>query len=116
MTRDNTDRVSMFAGAGVEVERIALNMDQIEEYEPPPNPAKFTDSRVWNYVDKYGYESWELDALRPQVISDLIEDKVLEYRDPNKWVEILAKEEEEKAQLRKLSDRWDDVLTFLNKE
>jgi hypothetical protein len=30
----------------LEVRRIALNMDQVEEYDPPPNPAKLTDSRV----------------------------------------------------------------------
>lgn len=45
MTRDNKDRLSVFVGEEVEVRRIALNFDQVEEYSPPPNPAKLTDSR-----------------------------------------------------------------------
>jgi len=51
----------------------ALNMNQIEQYNPPPNPAKLTDSRATQYIDEFGYDSWELDALEPQVISNLIE-------------------------------------------
>lgn len=39
MTRDNTERLAMFMG-GVEVRRLALNMVQVEEWNPPPNPAK----------------------------------------------------------------------------
>ena len=38
MTRDNSDRMKMF-GVDVKVQRIALNMDQVYEYGPPPNPA-----------------------------------------------------------------------------
>ena len=64
MTRDNDDRLAMFSGGdNVEVERIALNMDQVEQYHPPPNPAKTTDSRYGAYIERYGEESWELDAL-----------------------------------------------------
>jgi hypothetical protein len=45
MTRDNRDRLTMFARRDVEVRRLALNMDQIERFRPPPNFAKETDSR-----------------------------------------------------------------------
>jgi hypothetical protein len=76
MTRDNEERLSMFAGFQVPVHRIALNMDQIEEFDPPPNPAKITDSRANAYIEQYGDESWELDALEPRVIGRLIEENV----------------------------------------
>jgi hypothetical protein len=36
MTRDNRDRLGLFNRAPVEVQRIALNMPQIEEHSPPP--------------------------------------------------------------------------------
>jgi hypothetical protein len=45
MTRDNRDRLRMFTGRPVEVRRLALNMDQVREHRPPPNPAKSTDTR-----------------------------------------------------------------------
>lgn len=64
MTRDISDRLELF-GADVEVKRIALNWDQIDEFTPPPNPAKLSDSRAGAYIAEYGDESWELDALEP---------------------------------------------------
>lgn len=71
MTRDIRDRLEMFAEL-VEVQRIALNMDQIRSYDPPPNPTKTTDSRAGDYMARYGGDSWELDALEPSVLTALI--------------------------------------------
>ncbi len=79
MTRDIQERLQMF-GADVYVKRVALTMNQIGTYNPPPNPAKITDSRASKYIDEYGNESWELDALEPQVITDLITNEVTALR------------------------------------
>lgn len=78
MTRDIADRLNLLSfGAGaVEVRRIALNMDQIELYDPPPNPTKTTDSRSDDYIARYGDDSWELDALEPSVLTELIEEEI----------------------------------------
>lgn len=81
MTRDNDDRLNMVFGGDVEMIRIALNMDQIEQYNPPPNPAKVKDSRFEQYLQDYGPDSWELDALEPSVINDLIRTHVDDIRD-----------------------------------
>lgn len=72
MTRDIQTRLDVF-GSNVEVQRIALTMDQVYQYDPPPDPAKVTDSRYKKYSDEYGDLSWELDALEPQVLIDLID-------------------------------------------
>ena len=80
MTRDNDTRLGMFAREDVTVRRLALNFDQIETYGPPPNPAKLADSRYETYFGRYGAESWELDALDPNVIQELIGAAVTEYR------------------------------------
>lgn len=85
MTRDNNSRLDLFSTYGIEVERLALNMDQIDLYNPPPNPAKMTDSRFQQYSEEYGNESWELDALNPEVIAQLIQDRVDHYKDQAKW-------------------------------
>lgn len=100
MTRDNSDRLDLLSRySGVVVRRLALNYDQIEEYNPPPNPAKMTDSRFEGYSIKYGDSSWELDALEPRVIRDLIEEEVLKLRDERLWNEAVKKQEEEREQL-----------------
>lgn len=85
MTRDNHERLTLFADDYTEVRRIALNMDQVEEYNPPPNPAKMSDSRAADYVAMYGDSSWELDALDPRAMRELIQDTIDEYKDLDKW-------------------------------
>lgn len=99
MTRDNRDRLSVFAGTPIMLQRLALNMPQIEELNPPPNPAKMTDARAADYVEKYGEESWELDALDPEYISNLVENAILKIRDPERWNDALAKENDDLARL-----------------
>lgn len=92
MTRDNRERLELFCGVPVAVHRIALNMDQIEELRPPPNPAKSTDARFADYEAKFGDESWELDALPPDYISRLIEKSVRHLRNEEAWDKALALE------------------------
>lgn len=87
MTRDNEARLCMFANMDVTVERLALNKDQIKKYKPPPNPAKITDSRAKEYIKRHGHSSWELDALEPKVIAELIENSAKEYIDMEEWGE-----------------------------
>lgn len=87
MTRDVKERLNDLFGIPVGVERIALNMDQVEEYDPPPNPAKLTDSRSGGYIASFGRSSWELDALDPPVLVDLIESIIDIFRDEDQWEE-----------------------------
>jgi len=93
MTRDIIERLDLFSQSFIEVDRIALNMDQIEQYGPPPNPTKLTDSRAESYVVKHGYDSWELDALDPMVMAELIRGKVEAVIDQNEWNMALEQEE-----------------------
>lgn len=106
MTRDISERLELF-GADVEVQRIALNWDQIDEYNPPPNPAKLSDSRAKAYIEEYGYSSWELDALEPSVLTGLIRDKVSALSDSVLLMEASQKEEEDLEELRLIRDNWD---------
>ncbi len=108
MTRDNDDRMRLFSeDYGVtEVVRIALNWDQIEEYTPPPNPAKTTDSRARDYIAKYGEDSWELDALEPQVIDQLIRDEVALHIDQELMNESIARQEADRAILYELAEKY----------
>ena len=98
---------------GVEVNRIALNWEQISEYNPPPNPAKQTDSRFQGYSNQFGDESWELDALEPAVLDDLIEQNILRLRDDDLWDEAEQEEAHHKELLKKTSYKWKDVAGFL---
>jgi beta-lactamase class A len=63
MVRDIRDRLVEFGLSGIEVVKIGLTMEQVEEHKPPPNPAKMSDSRANKYVEEHGNQSWEVDAL-----------------------------------------------------
>lgn len=112
MTRDIRDRLQLF-GCEIEVKRIALNMDQVDQYNPPPNPAKITDSRSDSYITHYGNESWELDALDPRTITTLIEDCVGEFTDSTARNLLIEDEESHKRDLTQVSQQWDDILDNL---
>ncbi len=116
MTRDNADRLEVFLSRTarsmqVEVRRLALNMPQIEEYGPPPNPAKVTDSRFQRYSETYGDESWELDALEPAVLVQLVRDEVDTLRDDDAWNERVAQLHADEARLDAIIEALDDEDT-----
>ena len=112
MSRDIEERLTLF-GSEASLTRLALNMDQVEQYGPPPNPAKVTDSRFASYVDKYGEESWELDALEPQVIVALVRDAVEAVRDDDKWEDAVEQENEARRKLGALAERWSEFASEL---
>lgn len=93
MSRDHISRMEMFLeqqGVGVDVRRIAMNIDQVMQYKPPENPTKPKDSRTEGYVKKFGKKCWELDALKPKVIDDLIRKEIDTLRDMTLWNERLT--------------------------
>lgn len=103
MTRDIRERLALFVGRPVEIRRIALTMEQVEEYTPPPNPAKQTDSRFQGYMDAYGSESWELDALEPTVLVDLIRENLRGVIDADLWQEAVTEQETDRAELNAIA-------------
>lgn len=101
MVRDIGARLAMFGVKGLEVRKLALTMDQIAEHNPPPNPAKMSDPRAADYVAKHGNESWEVDALGPDVLDRIIRDAFEGLVDRGLMRAIVRKEERDKAQLRR---------------
>jgi hypothetical protein len=122
MTRDITDRLELFFRGDdydlekLEVRRMALTTEQIAQYNPPPNPAKVTDSRYEGYERLYGNESWELDALEPQVLAALIQSEIDEERDAGLWEARLAQEVKAKDGLNAVAARWSEVQEYLGEE
>ena len=108
MTRDIKDRLDKFGATHVDVRRIALNMAQVKKYSPPPNPANFKDSRSSDYVAKYGKSSWELDALSPKVISDLIEKHVDDLTDIDELCRMRGVQEDHQEILQIIADEHED--------
>ncbi|MDP1547400.1 MAG: hypothetical protein Q8L87_15425 [Anaerolineales bacterium] len=105
MTRDVSERLSMFAECEVKVERLALNYPQVETLKPPPNMTKETDTRAAAYMAKYK-ASWELDAVEPATLAQVVRDAVLKYRDADKWQNAVMAEKRMKAELQEFADSY----------
>lgn len=109
MIRDISDRISEFYIGGYpdavynfQIVPIALLWDQIQKYNPPPNPAKTTDPRAKEYISKYGPTSWEVDALNPELLNTLLTEEIEKHLDVQKYEEVLELESEHRNKLRTL--------------
>lgn len=114
MSRDIRERLEGF-GVDLSFHRLALNMNQVRKYKPPPNPAKADDSRFLGYIKEYGRESWELDALEPTVLADLVREQIGNIINEDAWEEVEEREREEKKLLTRISDNYDKVRKFVEK-
>ena len=104
MVRDIDSRLTEF-GCQVEVKKIALTMEQVRQYNPPPNPAKMSDPRSSEYVAKHGEESWELDALPPRVLNQLLVESIEDLLDKDLFDQLVERESLDKKKLKGLGDR-----------
>lgn len=114
MTRDLEERLNLFCetdyyGTDITLDRIALTMDQIDDQRPPPNPAKSTDARFKEYRRKFGNSSWELDALSPNFMNELLRSEIDQHIDDNQWAktsDLIANAKAEIARVAKLV-KWE---------
>jgi hypothetical protein len=115
MTRDNKTRVELFSHLEdcIDVRRIALNIDQVEKYNPPPNPTKIKDSRAKGYTKEHGEMSWELDALEPSILDQLIQDEITQFIDISVWEEVAEEQREARKVLELVYERWDEVRSLI---
>ena len=109
MSRDILERLELFGEipGKIDFRRIALNRDQIEKYSPPPNPAKETDTRFQKYLEEYGSISWELDALEPSVLMDLIETNIVSVLDMERFRAREALEQQQKEEMIQIAAGWE---------
>lgn len=102
MIRDVRDRLMEF-GVFLDVVHIAITKRQIDEYGPPPNPAKVSDPRAKWYIQKHGDTSWEVDALNPVTLNGLLTEHIEDRIDMDLFNTQLQKEEKHKEKLRDFS-------------
>jgi hypothetical protein len=112
MSRDVLDRLRLFAECHeddfttVDVNRAALNIEQVRKLNPPPNPAKLTDSRAGSYIQKFGRISWELDAIEPKALATLVSKAIQQYVDFDKWEESGARQQTGRNALHKMAEKY----------
>jgi len=106
MSKDVGDRLTMF-GIDVDVRKLALTKEQIEEHGLPPNPTKMQDPRAAEYVDEHGDTCWELDALPPDVLDQVVRGALEDVLDRELMDAVIRREERDKKRLRKALESLD---------
>jgi len=79
----------------VKIKHIALTMEQIKKYNLPTDQiSKQKDTnRKW-FIEHTGSDKcWELDALKPNILKNVIEKNILKYLDKNKYNKMLEQEQ-----------------------
>lgn len=127
MTEDILERISQFSrriqdsdiSTMIVVERLALTMEQVEEYEEdgnplPPNPAKQTDPRFASYETQFGETSWELDAIDPPTIVELVTASIKKHLDEDLYEARRQLEREQRGRLSRLADNYEAAHELLD--
>jgi len=66
----------------IQVEKVALTLEQVEEYGLPPKFVKPKDPRASDFIEKYGPKAVvELDALPPKLLQEIILETIIPYLD-----------------------------------
>ena len=100
MTRVIRASLELYARQPIEVRRIALTMAQVRAYRPrlPHNTVKEKETMKARYLAEFGTtKCWELDALSPAFIADLIREEVEDLIEPKAWEKAEAAENRSRA-------------------
>jgi len=108
MDRDIIERLQMFSENYVSFKRLALLMEQIDQMNIPENPAKAKDSRSPAYIAEFGNSSWELDAMEPQQLAEVVNLTVENLRDEDLWRNAVEAEEEMRDELNRFVADYKD--------
>jgi hypothetical protein len=86
----------MARGVDVQVERIAVTLDQIRDWDLPTRSVKKKDSRARKFIEEYGEISVELDAIPPTDLRALVDAAIARHADPVAIMKMRIIEEEER--------------------
>ena len=99
-------RFSKYGGDHITLRRIALTFGQTAGLPSFPAKDKKKDPRYPWFVEHYGKTCWELDALDPNDLREIVEDAIQNEIESIAWERCAAIEKAEKESLRTVLDRW----------
>jgi len=94
----------------VKVVRCALTFEQVKEFNLPPNPTKKADPRAKWYVQQFGDQCWELDAVEPTELQRIVRETIQNWIDSRKWNRTLKEIDVEKHRLKEKLEKME--ITF----
>jgi hypothetical protein len=98
----------------VEVVRVGLTMQQIEQQGAPPSFAKETSTRFEQYVQRTGSEEcWEVEAIDPEFLQSELHEAVLSVLDVEQLNAVQQRQAIEQAQVAAIRRRLGGAIQRL---
>ncbi len=97
-----------------EVLPIGLTKKQIRKYKLPPNPTKMSDARSENYIKEHGKVCWEVDALNPKTLTEIVETNITKIIDVKMYKDMLEDEKVDRARLTKIVENLDTIELYID--
>ncbi len=98
--QDLPERLERYDGEHVELDRIALTRDQLGGLPSFPAADKRKDPRYRWFVENFGKQCWELDALDPNDLRACVEQQIRNCIEPTAWERCKVVERAERELLR----------------
>jgi len=93
-------RLEEYGAADFEFKRIALTEEDVRSDDfPEPFPAKTTDRRYRWYVENYGGNAWELDAMDPNDLRNRVQQEIEGLINEEDWKQHKETEEAEQKKV-----------------
>ena len=106
---DIPQRLEQYGGDHVEVKRVALTRGQLDGLPSFPASDKKKDPRHDWFVRNNGRRCWELDALDPNDLREIVEEAIKDEIEPIAWKRCAVIEKAEQESLRTVLDSWRSV-------
>lgn len=85
-----------FGLADIHPVKVALNADQVEWHDlPPGGEAKKGSTNYAKFVSKHGDQCWELEALPPDELQDIVREAILSVIDVDAYNDEVDREHED---------------------
>ena len=95
--------------------KVALTAEQVELHDLPPSmEAKATSSRTKGFVERHGSAVWELEALPPETLQEIVRDAIEESLDLEALQREIDAEANDAAQLQAVRETVRDALAQLD--
>jgi hypothetical protein len=105
--RDLPARLERYGGDHITIKRIAVVSGQLAASLSFPASEKRKDPRYKWFVENYGERCWEIDAVDPNVLRDLVEQEISAcILDRDQWQRDAHQNEAERESLREGLNAW----------
>jgi len=103
---DLPDRLRRYGGDHVEINRIALTRDQVVGLPSFPASDKRKDPRYKWFIENFGDQCWEIDALDPNILRDRVEEEIKALIEPEAWERCETVNIAQRDSLREVLSGW----------